>query len=72
MAGKIGIHKGSRKERELTGGGKLYFPEIIKGLFYSFKQLLRPTYTLNYPEVKPDLGPEFRGRPVLVKETLVD
>ena len=69
MAGKIGIQKGDPKERELTTGGKLYLPEIIKGMFYSFRQMLRPTYTMQYPEEKPELGPEFRGRPVLVKET---
>ena len=68
MAGKIGITKGSRKERELSTGGKLYLPAIIKGMLYSITHLFRPKVTMEYPEVKPELGPEFRGRPVLVKE----
>jgi len=68
MAGKIGITKGSQKERELSTGGKLYIPAIFKGMMFSFKHLFRPKVTIEYPEVKPELGPEFRGRPVLVAE----
>ena len=30
--------------------------------------MFKPTVTLQYPEEKPELGPEFRGRPVLVAE----
>ncbi|MEM7369188.1 MAG: NADH-quinone oxidoreductase subunit I [Bacteroidota bacterium] len=68
MAGKHGITKGNKKERELSFSGKLYFPEIFKGMWFSFKHMFKPTVTLQYPEEKPDLGPEFRGRPVLVAE----
>lgn len=68
MGSKQGIIKGSRKERELDFWGKLYFPEVFKGMWFSFKHMFRPTVTMEYPEVKPELGPEFRGRPVLVAE----
>ena len=68
MASNIGISKGSKKERELTGGGKFYLPEIFKGMAYTFRQMFKPTVTINYPEEKPELGAEFRGRPVLIME----
>lgn len=65
---KHGIIKGDPRERELTTGGKLYFPEIFKGMWYTLQQMFRKPVTLEYPEVKPVMGPEFRGRPVLVAE----
>ncbi len=68
MAGNHGIRTGDEKERKLSLGGKLGVPAILSGLAYSFKQMLRPKVTLMYPEKKPELGPEFRGRPVLVAE----
>lgn len=68
MAGNHGIRTGDEKERKLSLGGKLGVPAILAGLAYSFKQMLRPKVTLMYPEKKPELGPEFRGRPVLVTE----
>lgn len=64
----MGIIKGNNSERSLSLSGKLYFPEIFKGMWFSFKHIFRPTVTLMYPEVKPEMGPEFRGRPVLVAE----
>lgn len=55
-------------ERTLNFWEKLYFIEIFKGLWFTFKHMFRPSVTLEYPEVKPVLGAEFRGRPVLVAE----
>lgn len=68
MAGTQGIKRGESKERNLSLGGRLYVPAIVSGLMYSIKHLFRPKVTLMYPEKKPELGPEFRGRPVLVAE----
>lgn len=68
MGTQKGIIKGSKKERRLSLSGKLYFPEVFKGMWFSFKHIFRPTVTISYPEKKPILGPEFRGRPVLVAE----
>lgn len=62
------ITTGKPGERELTLSGKLYFPEIFKGMLYSIKHIFKPTVTVQYPEERIELGPEFRGRPVLVKE----
>jgi NADH-quinone oxidoreductase subunit I len=64
----MGIIKGDKSERELSFSGKLYFPEIFKGMLYSIKHVFKPSVTLQYPEEREELGPEFRGRPVLVKE----
>ena len=64
----MAIIKGNKSERSLTLSGKLYFPEIVKALWFSFKHIFKPTVTLMYPEKKPEFGPEFRGRPVLVAE----
>lgn len=66
--GTQNIISGDKSERELSFMGKLYFPEIFKGMLYSIKHVFRPSVTIQYPEEKPELGPEFRGRPVLVKE----
>ncbi|WP_234572193.1 NuoI/complex I 23 kDa subunit family protein [Rhodohalobacter sp. 614A] len=57
-----------QRERTLSFLEKLYIPEILKALWYSFKQMFAPSFTLNYPEEKwspPDI---FRGRPVLVED----
>lgn len=72
MENKKGIIKGDPAERNLSLGGKLYFPEILKGLWYSFKHIFKPTVTIQYPEKQIELGPEFRGRPVLVAENGVE
>lgn len=68
MAVEQGIVKGNKEERELTFLGKLYLPEIFKGMWFSFRHIFRKKVTLSYPEEKVELGPEFRGRPVLVAE----
>lgn len=62
------ILTGRPDERTLNFAERLYFPEIFKGMWYTFKHMFKPTYTLEYPEEKPVLGAEFRGRPVLVAE----
>ena len=64
----MGIYKGEKNERDLSFMHKLYFPEIFKGMAFSIKHVFRKKVTIQYPEQKPELGAEFRGRPVLVKE----
>ncbi len=68
MAVEQGITKGDKKERKLTLSGKLYIPEVLKGMMFSLKHMFRPKVTIGYPEKPIELGPEFRGRPVLVAE----
>ncbi|MEN2993448.1 MAG: NADH-quinone oxidoreductase subunit I [Bacteroidia bacterium] len=55
-------------ERRLSWWDKLYLPAIFKGLGYTLKKLFQPKFTVQYPEEPIVLGPEFRGRPVLVAE----
>lgn len=64
----MGIKSGNPTERELNFMHKMYFPEIFKGMAFSFKHMFRKKVTIQYPEERPVLGSEFRGRPVLVKE----
>lgn len=64
----MGVRSGDPSERKLSFVHKLYYGEIFKGMAFSMKHVFRKKVTLEYPEKKPVLGPEFRGRPVLVKE----
>jgi NADH-quinone oxidoreductase subunit I len=57
-----------QRERKLSFLENIYLPEIFKGLWYSFKQMFVPQFTLNYPEEKWDPPTIFRGRPVLVED----
>lgn len=68
MAKQNKVIKGDKSERNLSLAGKLYFPEIFKGMWFSFKHIFKPKVTVRYPEEKIEMGPEFRGRPVLVAE----
>ena len=55
-------------ERDLNFWERLYFPELFKGLGFSFGKMRQPYYTQQYPEQQwypPDI---YRGRPVLVEE----
>lgn len=57
-------------ERKLRWWEKLYFPAILSGLAYTLGRMFKKRFTVQYPEesVAAALGPEFRGRPVLVVE----
>ncbi|MFA3784197.1 NADH-quinone oxidoreductase subunit NuoI [Melioribacteraceae bacterium 4301-Me] len=57
-----------KREKDLTVWQKLYIPEIVKGLALTFKTMLRPKVTMEYPEVKFEPPSSYRGRPVLVQE----
>jgi NADH-quinone oxidoreductase subunit I len=65
----MGIITANKGERKLTMLQRTYFPEVFKGMWFSFKHMFRKTVTLSYPEKKVILGAEFRGRPVLVAES---
>jgi NADH-quinone oxidoreductase subunit I len=43
----------------------LFLSELIAGLVLTFKYMLKPTVTLNYPYEKGPLSPRFRGEHVL-------
>jgi NADH-quinone oxidoreductase subunit I len=54
--------------KPLTLAEKTYLPQIVNGLGVTLKNMLRPTVTVEYPEVKPPIPAYYRGQPVLVKD----
>lgn len=54
--------------KDLTFLQRAYVLEILKGMFNAVKQIFKPTFTMQYPEVKVEHAASFRGRPVLVEE----
>ncbi|MCB0711973.1 MAG: NADH-quinone oxidoreductase subunit I [Ignavibacteriae bacterium] len=57
-----------RTAKRMTFWEKLYLPEIAKGMTLTFKQMLKPSLTRQYPEEKFHPEASYRGRPVLVQE----
>lgn len=57
-----------KRTEDLSILEKLYIPEIAKGLAQTFRQIFKPKFTMQYPEVKFTPPAAYRGRPVLVKE----
>jgi NADH-quinone oxidoreductase subunit I len=57
-----------KNERKLSFMERIYLPEIFRGLWYTFKQMFKPKFTMNYPEEKWEPPAIFRGRPVLVED----
>ncbi len=62
------LNSNYKRERKLNFLERLYLPEIFKGLIYTFKQMFKPKFTMNYPEEKWTPPAIFRGRPVLVED----
>ncbi|MCC5925274.1 MAG: NADH-quinone oxidoreductase subunit I [Bacteroidetes bacterium] len=62
------LSKDQAKERKLSVMENIYLPEIFKGMWYTFKQMFKPKFTMMYPEERWDPPAIFRGRPVLVKD----
>jgi NADH-quinone oxidoreductase subunit I len=57
-----------KRKKDLTFWQKIYIPEIFKGLAITLKNMLRPKFTMEYPEEKFIPPASYRGRPVLVME----
>jgi NADH-quinone oxidoreductase subunit I len=55
------------KKLKLSFFDKLFLPQILMGMLYTFKQMFEPTFTVQYPDVKWQPTGAFRGRPVLVE-----
>jgi NADH-quinone oxidoreductase subunit I len=55
-----------KRFKDLTFFQKAYLPEVVKGLALTFRNMFRPKFTMEYPEVKFDPPASYRGRPVLV------
>jgi NADH-quinone oxidoreductase subunit I len=63
----MNVEKNTEKNR-LTFWERIYLPEIARGLGLTFKQMLKPKMTRQYPEEKWEPTGSYRGRPVLVLE----
>lgn len=61
-----------KRKKDLTIWEKIYIPEIVKGLALTMKNMLRPKFTMEYPEEKFIPPASYRGRPVLVMENSGD
>jgi NADH-quinone oxidoreductase subunit I len=62
------LSKDQAKERDLNALEKAYLPEIVKGMWYTLKQMFKPKFTMMYPEEQWNPPSIFRGRPVLVED----
>lgn len=56
------------ERKPLTFWEKTYIPGILTGLKITFMNIFRPKVTLEYPEERPTLPPNYRGVPTLVKD----
>ncbi|MEJ2422058.1 MAG: NADH-quinone oxidoreductase subunit I [Acidobacteriota bacterium] len=45
---------------------RTYFPAILQGLALTFSHIFRRSVTLEYPETRWSLPPQYRGAPVLL------
>jgi NADH-quinone oxidoreductase subunit I len=57
-----------KREKDLNFFEKIYVVEVVKGLMLTLKNMLKPKFTMQYPEVKFIPPASYRGRPVLVME----
>lgn len=56
------------ERKPLSFAERTYIPQILGGLKTTFKHLLKPPVTLQYPEQRPEISKNYRGVPTLVKD----
>ena len=56
------------QRKPLTLAERTYLPQIFSGLVTTFRRLLKPTETLQYPEERPAIPAGYRGVPTLVRD----
>lgn len=56
------------ERKPLSLAERTYMPQIFSGLKTTFKRMLKPAETLEYPEQRPVIPPNYRGVPTLVKD----
>lgn len=56
------------ERKPLTFAERTYVPQIMQGLKTTWKHLVHPKETLQYPEERPPIPPGYRGVPTLVKD----
>jgi NADH-quinone oxidoreductase subunit I len=56
------------ERRPLTWLERTYLPGILGGLRTTWRHLVAPNVTLEYPEQRPPIPPGYRGVPTLVRD----
>ncbi len=56
------------ERKPLSLAERTYMPQIFSGLKTTFKRMLKPAETLEYPEQRPEIPKNYRGVPTLVKD----
>ncbi len=56
------------ERKPLTLAERTYVPQILNGLSHTFKKMVKPNETLEYPEARPPIPEGYRGVPTLVKD----
>jgi NADH-quinone oxidoreductase subunit I len=54
--------------KPLSFAERTYVPQILHGLRTTFRHILAPKETMEYPEQRPEIPPHYRGVPTLVKD----
>lgn len=54
--------------KQMSFAEKIYLPAIIKGLLITLSHFFKKKSSLNYPEVKRDYAPIYRGQHVLKRD----
>lgn len=60
------------RRKDLNFWQRTYIPEILKGMALTWRQMLKPKFTRQYPEERFNPQSSYRGRPVLVEEDGVE
>lgn len=55
-------------KKEMTVAEKLYIPAITGGMAITFKRLFKKSATIDYPDVKREMSPVFRGQHILKRD----
>ena len=56
------------ERKPLTFAERTYIPQILSGLKTTWKHMVAPTITMQYPEQRPEIPKGYRGVPTLVKD----
>jgi len=56
------------ERKPLSFAERTYIPQILGGMKTTFRHLIKPKETLEYPEMRPPIPAGYRGVPTLVKD----